>query len=61
MNWFFVLVLAFTIVGGSVLIPAAIRHDKLLQELEALDDEPLAAAASEAWNRGNGHEPDPGF
>jgi hypothetical protein len=52
MNWFFVLVLAFTIVGGSVLIPAAIRHDKLLREMEALDDEPLAAAASEAWNRG---------
>lgn len=52
MNGFYVLVLAFTIIGAVVFIPAAIRHDKLLAELEALDDEPLAAAAAEAWNRG---------
>ena len=52
MNWFHVLVLAFVCVGGPILITRAIRHDQLLAELEALDDEPLAAEAAAAWNRG---------
>jgi hypothetical protein len=51
-NGIFVLVFAFTIVGAVVMIPRAIRHDQLLAELEALDDEPLAAEAAAAWNRG---------
>lgn len=49
MNGFYVVVLAFTIWGAVVFIPAAIRHDKLLAEMEALHDEPLAEAL-DAWN-----------
>jgi hypothetical protein len=52
MNWFHVLVLAFTIVGACVLIPRALAHDRNLAAMEALDDELLAAEAAEAWNRG---------
>lgn len=52
MNGIFVLVLAATILGAVYFIPRAIRYDQLLAELEALDDEPLAAAVAEAWNRG---------
>lgn len=33
-------------------IPRAIRHDRNLAAMEALDDEALAAEASEAWSRG---------
>jgi len=52
MNGFYVFVLAATIVGAVYFIPRAIRHDQLLAELEALDDEPLAANAAATWNRG---------
>lgn len=52
MNGFFVLVLAATIFGAVYFIPRAIRHDQLLAELEALDDESLATEAADAWNRG---------
>lgn len=51
MNGIFALVLAFTIVGAVVLIPRAFRHDRLLAELEALDDEGLAAV-HESQERG---------
>jgi hypothetical protein len=53
MNGFHVLILAFVIVGAFYFIPRAIRHDANLAALEALDDEPLAAEASQAWNRGD--------
>jgi hypothetical protein len=46
------LFLAVTIVGACIFIPRAIRYDRNLAALEALDDEPLAAEASAAWNRG---------
>lgn len=52
MNGIFALILAFTIAGSVYWIPRAIRYDQLLAELEALDDEPLAAEAADAWNRG---------
>jgi hypothetical protein len=44
MNGFFVFVLAVTIFGAVVLIPRALAHDRLLFELEHLDDEALAEA-----------------
>lgn len=47
MNGFFVLVLAFTIVGAVYWIPKAIRHDRIMAAIEALDDEKLAAALEE--------------
>lgn len=47
MNGFYVLVLAATIVGGVYWIPRAIRHDRNMAALEALDDEELAAALAE--------------
>ena len=53
MNWFHVLVLAFICVGGPILITRAIRHDRNLAALEALDDERLAAEAADSWNRGD--------
>lgn len=52
MNGFYVLVLAATIVGAVYYIPRALRYDQLRAELEALDDEPLAAEAADAWSRG---------
>lgn len=53
MNGFYVLVFAFTIIGAVYFIPRAIRHDMNLTALENLDDEPFAADASAAWNRGD--------
>jgi hypothetical protein len=47
MNGFFVLVLAATIVGAVYWIPRAIRHDRIMAALEALDDEELADALAE--------------
>ena len=47
MNGFYVLVLAATIVGAVYWIPRAIRHDRNIAALEALDDEELAAVLSE--------------
>lgn len=44
MNGFYLLVLAATIVGAVYWIPRAIRHDMLMAELEALDDQELTAA-----------------
>jgi hypothetical protein len=44
MNGFYVLVLAATIVGAVFWIPRAIRHDRIMAALEALDDDELAAA-----------------
>lgn len=47
MNGFYLLVLAATIVGAVFWIPRAIRHDMLMADLEALDDEELAAVLAE--------------
>jgi hypothetical protein len=47
MNGFYVFVLAATIVGAVFWIPRAIRHDRLLASIEAMDDEELAAALAE--------------
>jgi hypothetical protein len=47
MNGFYVLVLAATIVGAVFWIPRAIRHDRIMAALEALDDDELAAALAE--------------
>jgi len=44
MNGFYILVFAATIVGAVYYLPRAIRHDKWLRDLEALDDEELEAA-----------------
>lgn len=44
MNGFYLLVLAATIVGAVYWIPRAIRHDMLMAELDALDDQELTAA-----------------
>jgi len=44
MNGFHILVLAFVIVGAVYWIPRAIKHDRLLAAIEALDNEELAAA-----------------
>jgi hypothetical protein len=52
MNGFFILILAFTIVGAVYFIPRALEHDRNLAAMEALDDELLAAEAAEAWERG---------
>jgi len=47
MNGFHILILAFVFVGGVILIPRAIRHDIYLRNIEAMDDEELAAALAE--------------
>ncbi len=47
MNGFYVLVLAATIVGAVYWIPRAIRHDRVMAAIEALDDEELAVALVE--------------
>jgi len=47
MNGFHFLVFAAVIVGAVYYLPRAIRHDKWLRDLEALDDEELAAALRE--------------
>ena len=44
MNGLHFLVFAFVIVGAVFWIPRAVRHDRLMASLEALDDEELAAA-----------------
>jgi len=46
-NGFYVLILAATIVGAVYWIPRAIRHDRILASIEAMDDEELAAALEE--------------
>jgi len=40
------------IVAAFYFIPRAVRYDRVMAELEGLDDESLAAAAADAWNRG---------
>jgi len=47
MNGFHFLVFAAVIVGAVYYLPRAIRHDKWLRDLNALDDEELAAALRE--------------
>ena len=47
LNGFFALVLAATIVGAVYWIPRAIRHDRMMAAIEAMDDEELAAALAE--------------
>jgi hypothetical protein len=47
LNGIYVLAWAALIVGAVFLIPRAIRHDRLLAEIEGLDDEELAAALKE--------------
>jgi hypothetical protein len=41
------LVLAFIIVGGTILIPRALRYDRWAFQVDNLDDEELAAALKE--------------
>ena len=47
MNGFHMLVLAFIIVGGTILIPRALRYDRWAFQVDNLDDEELAAALAE--------------
>ena len=47
MNGFHILVLAFIIVGGTILIPRALRYDRWAFDMDNLDDEELAAALKE--------------
>ncbi|HCF99582.1 MAG TPA: hypothetical protein DEV93_03460 [Chloroflexi bacterium] len=47
LNGLYVLALAAVIMGAVYWIPKAIRHDRLMAALEALDDEELAAALDE--------------
>ena len=47
MNGFHILVLAFIIVGGTILIPRALRYDRWAFDMDNLDDEELAAALAE--------------
>ena len=51
MNASFVVVFVLAI-GFAVAIPWAVRYDRVMAELEGLDDESLAAAAAAAWERG---------
>jgi hypothetical protein len=46
-NGFYVLVLAATIVGAVFFVPRLIAIDLLMAEMEALDDEELAAVLAE--------------
>ena len=46
-NGFYVLVMAATIVGAVYYLPRAFRHDRWIRDLEAMDDEELAAALAE--------------
>lgn len=43
MNGFHFLVFAFVVFGAVYWIPRAVRHDRNMAALEALDDEELAA------------------
>jgi hypothetical protein len=43
MNGIFVLIFAFAIVGSFTLIPAAIQHDRFLEEPEDIDYDALDA------------------
>ena len=59
MNGFHVLVFAATILGSCVKIPRAMRHDRVLAELEAIDYDALADDANtryeddaDAWRKG---------
>ena len=47
LNGIYVLAWVAVIVGAVVWIPKAIRHDRYLAAIEALDDEELAAALQE--------------
>ena len=47
MNGFHMLVLAFIIVGSTILIPRALRYDRWAFDMDNLDDEELAAALEE--------------
>ena len=47
LNGLYVLAWAALIVAGAVWIPRAIRHDQVLAEIEAMDDDELAAALDE--------------
>jgi len=42
-NGIFILVFAFTVFGSFTLIPAAIQHDRLLEEPEDIDHDLLDA------------------
>lgn len=47
LNGFYVLAWAALIIGGAILIPRAVAHDRLWRELDSLDDEGLAAFLDE--------------
>jgi len=47
MNGFHFLVFAFVVFGATYWIPRLIRHDRLMRDIEALDDEELATALAE--------------
>ena len=47
LNGLYVLAVAATIIGAVVLIPSAIRYDLVLDAMQDLDDEELAAFLTE--------------
>jgi len=58
-NGFHFLVFAFVVLGSCVMIPAAMRHDRVLAELEEIDYDALADDANtryeddaDAWRKG---------
>ena len=44
MNGLHFAIFAFIVFGATYWIPRLIRHDRLMRDIEALDDEELAAA-----------------
>lgn len=55
MNGIFVFVFAFIVVGAFVLIPRAIEHDRLMEELEEMDAlgaEEYERFTDAAWRKG---------
>jgi hypothetical protein len=47
LNGFYALAWAALIVGAVIMIPRAIRHDRIMAALECLDDDELAAVLEE--------------
>jgi hypothetical protein len=47
LNGFYALAWAALIVGAVIMIPRAIRHDRIMASLESLDDDELAVVLEE--------------
>ncbi|QWY79682.1 membrane protein [Arthrobacter phage Persistence] len=47
LNGLYVLAWAALIVGAAIIIPRAMRHDRIMAALENMDDEELAAVLEE--------------